>query len=187
MDSLLERSLKQAPVIRRGKYRYFIHPLTDSIPPIDADLMKHTCERIVKAADLDADCIVTLEAMGIHISAVVSQMSSVPVNIVRKRPYSLPGEEVLDQRTGYGGAKMYLNSVQEGDRVCVVDAVVSTGGTLVALIDALRRRGAEITDIVCVIGRGDGAQRVFDETGLKVKTLVDLEVKEDVEVVSSNY
>ncbi|MFH1054821.1 MAG: hypoxanthine/guanine phosphoribosyltransferase [Candidatus Altiarchaeota archaeon] len=180
---LLRRSLEDAKVIRRGEYRYFVHPLTDSIPPIRPELMKEVCDSVIRHADLDVDYIVTMEAMGIHICAVVSQLTGLPFNIIRKRQYGLPGEIVLDQTTSYSKGSMYINSVKRGDVVTIVDAVVSTGGTLVAVIKALQSAGLLIKDVVCVIERGDGVREVEEETGFKVKTLVKIEVGEKVRVL----
>ncbi len=182
---LLKKTMEDAPVIERKGYRYFVHPLTDSIPPIRPEIVKEVCEYIMEHADLDVDYIVTMEAMGIHVSAVLSQMTGRPFYIVRKRRYGLPGEVVVDQRTGYGKGSMYINSAKEGDVVTIVDAVVSTGGTLTAVVDGLRRAGAEVKDIVCVIERGDGVEKVKAATGLDVKTLIKIEVGENVEVVNT--
>ena len=176
---LLVESLRKAPVIERGKYRYFIHPLTDSIPPLEPELLKEVCDAIVEAADLDVNYIVTMEAMGIHIGALTSQMTGLPLNIIRKRQYGMPGEMVLNQTTGYSKGSMYLNNVKKGDVVTIIDAVISTGGTLIATINALKSGGALIKDIVCVIERGDGVSEVKDATGFEAKTLVKIEVDDN--------
>lgn len=185
MLKLLKKSLRNAQVMQRGEYRYFIHPLTDSIPRIKPELMKEVCEAITSVADTDVDCILTMEAMGIHIAAVLSQMTGLPFYIVRKRSYELPGEIILDQSTGYSKGNMYINSIKKGDRILVVDAVVSTGGTLVAVLGALNKIGAEVRDVVCVIERGDGVSVVKEKTGFNVKTLVKIEVDDKVRVLDS--
>ncbi len=172
----LVSSLEKAPTLKRGDYTYFVHPLTDSIPPIEPELLHEVCSAIKDTSNLDVDYILTMEAMGIHISAVLSQMTNLPFYIVRKRQYWLPGEVVLDQSTGYSKGKMFINFVKKGDRVLVVDAVISTGGTLVAVLNALKKIGAEVTDVVCVIERGEGSQAVKAATGFDVKTLVKIDV-----------
>lgn len=175
---LLEESLRKALVVRRGEYNYFIHPLTDTIPPLEPNLLSEICDGILKEAATDVDVIVTMEAMGIHIAAVLSQKTGIPFNVIRKRQYWLPGEIMLDQQTGYGKAKMYINGIKKGDRVLLVDAVVSTGGTLIAAIGGLRKAGAVIKDVVCVIEKGDGRRVVAKSTGVEVKTLARIEVSE---------
>ncbi|MFH1789243.1 MAG: hypoxanthine/guanine phosphoribosyltransferase [Candidatus Altiarchaeota archaeon] len=179
MDNLkkLEDSLLSAPVVRRGEYEYFIHPLTDGIPPLTPGLLTEVCGRIQDVVNPGAEKILTMEAMGIHFAAVLSVETGMPLNIVRKRQYWLPGEVVLDQATGYSKGKLYINAVNAGDRLLVVDAVISTGGTLTAVLNALKKIGAEVVDVVCVIERGDGVAKVKKETGFDVKTLVKIEVR----------
>ncbi len=63
-----------------------------------------------------------------------------------------------------------------------MDDVISTGGTLIAIIKALEKAGAEIKDIVCIIDRGEGKKEVEEKTGYKIKTLVKIDV-EDGKVV----
>jgi len=76
---------------------------------------------------------------------------------------------------------MYVNDVYEGDRVLVLDDVLSTGGTLAALTGALEDIGADICDIVCVIKKDDGKNKLA-EAGYDAKTLINV-VVEDGEVV----
>ena len=60
----------------------------------------------------------------------------------------------------------------------VVDDVISTGGTLLAVLQSLRMAGATVKDIVVVVRRGDGVEKL-KEQGYAVKTMVNVEVGED--------
>lgn len=184
---ILKKSLIESPIIERGNYRYFIHPITDGIPRLYPDLLREIARSVIICADTDVDAIVTMEAMGIHISTVLSEMTDIPVNIVRKKKYNLPGEVVIHQKTGYSKGEMYLNSINRGDRILIFDAVISTGGTMCAVIDALNQRGAVIKDAVAVIERGDGVARVFEQTGIRVKTIIKVDVEEGVKIKSDIF
>lgn len=174
---VLRDSFRTAPIVKRGAYHYFVHPLTDSIPPVEPDLVAEVCHAIQAVADFsDADLILTIEAMGIHLGAVLSQQTRLPFYIVRKRQYWLPGEIVVDQSTGYSKGKLYINGIQPGTKVVVVDAVISTGGTYVGVLNALKEHGIEVADVVAVIERGDGVAEVKEKTGFDVKTLVKIDV-----------
>ena len=72
---------------------------------------------------------------------------------------------------------MYLNGVYKGDRVIIIDDVVSTGGTMKALLSALEIAGAEIKDVCIVIQRGN------PDIGRPYKSLVKIEVDDRVHVV----
>ena len=177
LDSL-KASLQQATIVKRGEYSYFQHPLTDGAPAIDPNLLRDICVRIIQTTNLDVDLILTMEAMGIHIATMLSALTNIPFNIIRKKPCYLPREVIIDQSTGYGKGKMYLNSIQKGQKILIIDAVISTGGTLIGVLDALQKIGATVSDIICVIERGDGKKQVKKHTGFDVKTLITLQVND---------
>ncbi|MCX6674435.1 MAG: hypoxanthine/guanine phosphoribosyltransferase, partial [Methanothrix sp.] len=170
-------SLLEAPVFKRGEYNYFIHPITDGVPEVRPELIREVTGHIVRIADLEVDKIVTVEAMGIPIGIGLSIISDIPLVIIRKRKYGLPGEIEVSQVTGYSKSQLFLNGINKGDRVIVVDDVISTGGTLLATLQSLKVAGAVVKDVVVVIRRGNGVERLRAE-GYVVKTMVDVEVGE---------
>jgi adenine phosphoribosyltransferase len=177
----LRRSLRDAPVVERDGYHYFVHPVSDGIPSVDPALLREIAVEIARVASTDVDRIVTPAAMGIHLSTAVSLVTDLPVSVVRKREYGLDGEVSLRQRTGYSEADMFINGVDPGERVLVIDDVLSTGGTLAAVLDTLDDMGVEVVDAVAVIRKVDGGDRI-NESDHEVTTLVDVEVV-DGEVV----
>ncbi|WP_456472308.1 hypoxanthine/guanine phosphoribosyltransferase [Methanocaldococcus sp.] len=173
----LEESLKNCPVVKRGEYDYFVHPITDGIPLVEPDLLREVACRIIKIGNFEgANKIVTAEAMGIHLATTLSLYTDIPFVIMRKRSYGLEGEIPVFQKTGYSKGQLYLNGIKKGDRVIIIDDVISTGGTMIAIIEALKRAGAEIQDIICVVERGRGKEIVERKTGYKIKTLVKVDV-----------
>ena len=177
LDKLVE-SLETCPIVRRGEYNYFIHPITDGVPIVDPALLREVCTAMIKVLDLTGvEKIVVVEAMGIHIGSVLSTMTDIPMTIMRKREYKLPCEIAVHQTTGYSKGELYLNGVYKGDRVVIIDDVISTGGTMKALLQALEIAGAEIVDICIAIQRGD------PDIGRPYKSLVKIEVTEKVHIV----
>jgi adenine phosphoribosyltransferase len=177
LDRLVE-SLETCPMVKRGEYNYFIHPITDGVPIVDPALLRDVCSAMIKVLDLNnIDKIVVVEAMGIHIGAVLSVMTDIPMTVMRKREYKLPCEVPVHQKTGYSKGELYLNGVYKGDRVVIIDDVVSTGGTMRALLAALEIAGAEVKDVCIVIQRGD------PDIGRPYKSLVKINVTDRVHVV----
>jgi adenine phosphoribosyltransferase len=165
-------------MIKRGDYNYFIHPITDGVPVVDPALLREVCCAMVKMLDLNnIDKIVVVEAMGIHIGSVLSTMTDIPMTIMRKREYRLPGEIAVHQATGYSKGELYLNGITKGDRVVIIDDVISTGGTMRALLQALEIAGADVVDVCIAIQRGDPS------IGRPYKSLVKINVTEKVHVV----
>ncbi len=175
MLKILKESLKNAPIVKRGEYNYFIHPISDGVPLVRPELLREVIACVVKIADLDVDKIVTIEAMGLPLGSALSQITDIPFIIVRKRKYDLPGEIAVHQTTGYSKGELYLNGINKGDRVLIIDDVISTGGTSRAVIKALEKAGAEIKDIIVIIERGDG-KKIIEDMGYEVKTLVKIDV-----------
>ncbi|HET7324911.1 MAG TPA: hypoxanthine/guanine phosphoribosyltransferase [Halococcus sp.] len=172
----LEESLLDAPVIEKEGYHYFVHPISDGVPMLEPELLREIVIKIIRKADLDVDKIVTPAAMGIHISTAVSLMTDIPLVVVRKRQYGLEGEVALSQVTGYSENEMFVNDVDAGDRVLLLDDVLSTGGTLRGITGALEEIGAEIADIVAVIKK-DGGGNDLDDSEYNVKTLINVTVE----------
>ncbi|MDV0446893.1 Adenine phosphoribosyltransferase [Methanosarcinaceae archaeon Ag5] len=181
----LKKSLVEAPVIQKesdGKiYNYFVHPISDGIPSIHADILDEISDFIIRSEGglSGVDAVLTVESMGIPIAIPVTMKTGVPTCIVRKRKYGLPGEVELSQSTGYSKGQLFLNGLKKGDRVLVVDDVISTGGTLLALLNCLNRMGVTVAGVYCVIGRGSGPEIILKETGHKVTVLVDIDVTKD--------
>jgi adenine phosphoribosyltransferase len=173
----LKRSLLEAPIYKRGDYNYFIHPITDGVPEVRPDLIREVVTHIIRTANLDVDKIVTIEAMGIHIGTALSLFTDIPLVIIRKRKYGLPGEIEVSQVTGYSKGELYLNGISPGDRVIVVDDVVSSGGTALATLEALKAAGAEVVDLVAVIERGKGVERLKSH-GYTIKTMLRVDADE---------
>lgn len=182
---LLKEALENAIVVKMGKYEYFVNPTQGVAPPLRPELLKEIAQRIVELADFNVDRIVTIEAMGIHVSALVATMTKVPIIIVRKKKFNLPGEIEVEVKKSYRKIagketvqKFYINSVRRGDRVIIIDDVMSTGGTVSGVIQGLKKVGVIVKDVIIVMNRGRGPERVKRETGLDVKTLADVEIKD---------
>ncbi|MCL7415507.1 MAG: hypoxanthine/guanine phosphoribosyltransferase [ANME-2 cluster archaeon] len=178
MQGLLEESLRAAPLVKRGEYNYFIHPITDGVPYLEPELLNDVTDRIMAVLDLDFDKILTIEAMGIHIGTALALRTGKPLSIIRKRPYNLPNEVKVDQSTGYSKGELFLNGISRGERLVIIDDVISTGGTLKAVWTAVMSVGADIVDTVVVIERGEGA-KLLQSAGLSLKTLVKIDVNAD--------
>ena len=173
----LKASLREAPIVEKEGYHYFVHPISDGVPMLRPELLREIVIRIIRKAKLeDVDKIVAPEAMGIHISTAVSLMTDIPLVVVRKRQYGLDGEVSLSKETGYEATDLYINDVDAGDRVLVLDDVLSTGGTLSALLPALEEDiGAEVVDTVIVIKKVGGENKL-DDTDYQPKTLINVRV-----------
>jgi len=176
---ILRKSLKKAPIVMRGNYPYFIHPLTDGIPEIEPSLLKDAVNEVIKRIDVDSfNKILTVEAMGLPIGVALSLALNKPLTVVRKRPYGLDGEVEVLQKTGYSTGKLYINSVVPEDRLLIVDDVLSTGGTILAVVEGIRKIGAKIADIVVVVNKNKNIEDIEKKIGMKIKSVVNIEIED---------
>ena len=173
----LRESLHEVPIIDKGGYYYLVHPISNGVPMLEPELLREVVVGVIRRADLDVDKIVAPEAMGIHIATALTLQTDVPLVVVRKREYGLDGEVGIHKTTAYSESEMFINDIEAGDRLLIVDDFLSTGGTLRAICDALDDIGAEIADIVVVL-RKVGAS-ALDDSPHEVKSLLDVTVEED--------
>ena len=174
----LRESLKNAPVIWKGDYPYFIHPITDGVPRLDPKVLQAVTDLCQKAIDWKGvDLILGIEAMGLPLTAPLSVQTGIPLIIARKRSYGLDGEVTIGQETGYSKGEMYLNDMKPGEKVVIVDDVLSTGGTLKAVLEGVRRTGAIVTHIIAVVEKGPGLKLLQSEyPEVIIESLVRLEM-----------
>ncbi|EMA19236.1 hypoxanthine/guanine phosphoribosyltransferase [Haloarcula argentinensis] len=170
----LRESLHEAPIIDKDGYSYLVHPLSNGVPMLEPELLREVVVGVTRAADLDVDKIVAPEAMGIHIATALSLQTDIPLVVIRKRSYGLDDEVPLHKTTGYSESEMFINDIEAGDDLLIVDDLLSTGGTMAAICEALDDIGADISDIVVVFRKqGDSA---LDDTDYDVTSLLDISV-----------
>ena len=154
---ILKASLSNAPVIWKGEYPYFIHPITDGVPRLNPNVLEAITDLAVDSIEWNnVDLILGIEAMGLPLVAPVSIKTKIPMVVARKRQYELEGEITIDQATGYSKGSMYLNDLKEGERVAIIDDVLSTGGTIKSVIDGVINSGAKVTNVLIVVEKGPG-------------------------------
>ena len=181
---LLKDSVVKAPVVWKEGYPYFVHPLSDGVPRQSAELLSAARDLISEGVDWESvDIILGIEAMGIPLAAALCLSSGKPLVIGRKRQYGLPGEVSIDQSTGYSKGEIFLNDIEKGARVLIVDDVVSTGGTLHPVLKAVEESGAVVQDCWIVFEKGEGMNNIRSSGNWPLNSLVRIEMQGDKIVV----
>ena len=172
----VKKSLKKSPIVKKGDYDYFVNPISDGVPAMEPDMLDELTESIMKHVDLNVDKIVGVEAMGIHLATALSLKTNIPFVIIRKRQYNLEGEYEIFQKTGYGSSKLYINDIRANEKIILIDDVVSTGGTLISILNALKELKIDIKTAVAVIEKGEGKELVEKETNIPILTIIKLNI-----------
>ena len=181
----IRQDLRKATIVRipskQGYYEYVVNPLSSGVPEIPTEALWGCAFEVARVANVKAsNKIITPEAMGIQIATALSLVTGIPMLVIRKKSYMLPGEIKIVKRTGYAEEVMYANGLNPGDTALLVDSIIATGGTYIAIIKELVSHGIVLADAVAVIERVElgGVERVEKDTGVKVKTLIRLRLEQ---------
>lgn len=170
----LKAGIVGSPVIDVNGYPYLVHPVTDGIPMMEPDVLDEIIDWMVSACSFECDRIVAAESMGIPLAVPLSLRLRIPYTIVRKRSYGIGGEIPVSYKTGYSDRKMYINGLREGDEVVIVDDILSTGGTLSALVGAMEENGISVKDILVVLNKGSAREELSRRLGIEIKRMLDI-------------
>jgi adenine phosphoribosyltransferase len=166
-------SLQTSPIIKKRGYSYIVHPILDGIPYIQPAMLKEILEEMKKFIEKfdQIDRIVTVEAMGIVLATALSLELNIPFTIIRKRQYTLPDEMAIEQVTGYSESTLYVNGLNERENVLIVDDLISTGGTLRAVVFALKKKEVNVRGIVVAVDKGDCLDTIGKTNDIKIFSL----------------
>ncbi|HEU0074854.1 MAG TPA: phosphoribosyltransferase family protein [Dehalococcoidia bacterium] len=168
---------QHAGVVFSGRFETTVNELTDQLPALRPEIMAEAADEILRIGDFDCDKLLVEEEKGAALGGVVALKAGLPLAMARRYNYDIPSFKV-PLESEYIEGHLYVNGIQPGDRVIVIDDTISTGGTLIALLRAVRELGAVIHDVVALVEKVDnhGVERVLKETGITVKTLLKIQI-----------
>jgi len=122
---------------RKSKY-YFDKYLFETQP----DLLREIGRRLAAHVGENVDRIAGPELGAVALAAAASLESGKPFVIVRN-----------SKKADYGTGKLIEGRLDEGERVVLVEDIVTSGGQAVEAVKTLRAAGAEVIKAVVVIDR----------------------------------
>lgn len=173
VQNMLKEMISNASVVRLGDYKYLAIPITNGIN-LEPSVISKVADDMLKKTNGKFDKILVPESPAVPIATVMSLKAKRPLVIARKLQLNLADEIVAPYKTGFEKGVYYVNGITNSDQVLLFDDVVSTGGTMTALIQALVKAKVKIQDVVAVIDRNDGSKIVEHATGYKVKSLIQI-------------
>jgi adenine phosphoribosyltransferase len=179
--------LRKLQVINKNGYKYIILPFDFESDPEEIRILANALQKeIKKSVNMnDVNKILTIESKGIALSTITALNFKKKLNIVRKRKYDLPNEIEVIKNTGYEQSKVYINNISKGDKIIIVDDLISTGGTLDVVIEALLKVNCEIKGIFIIFDKIDngGSKKIMETycNKLKIpfKTLIRFQIEND--------
>ncbi|MEM7225411.1 MAG: orotate phosphoribosyltransferase [Pseudomonadota bacterium] len=80
---------------------------------------------------------------------------------------------VRKQKKDHGAEQQVDGYLAEGDEVMVIDDVVTTGGSTLQAVHAIRARGASVTKALTIVDRLEGARENLAAEGIELIALYD--------------
>jgi orotate phosphoribosyltransferase len=132
------------------KYRFETHP------PLLRELGQRIAARALDVNGERADRLAGPELGAVALAAAASLASGLPFLIVRK------------EAKEYGTENRLEGPFSAGERVCLVEDVITTGGAAVSAIKALREVGLECRHAICVVDREEGGADALARHGVRL-------------------
>ena len=132
------------------KYRFEADPV----------LLKDIAAAMVPLLPGDAQLLGGLELGGIPLATMVSQLAGRPARFIRKEAKT------------YGTLRIAEGGDLEGFKVCLIEDVITSGGAVIDATNALRKEGAVVDTVVCVIDRQGGGAEALADAGLSLEPLL---------------
>ncbi|MFX1508532.1 MAG: phosphoribosyltransferase family protein [Promethearchaeota archaeon] len=177
---MLKSALDRKPLFQVNNYNFILNPLTEQVPATTPQLLEEAAKALTDYMTIDEyDKLITEEDKGAILVAATSLISRLPFGMARWYPNQLADQvssifscEYISKRT------LYICGINPGDRVCIIDDIISTGGTLIGMIKALQDLRAKIIDIIVIAEKIEyhGVKRVYKETGFHVQSIVKISV-----------
>jgi len=165
-DDELKLALREAAylegdfVLRSGKRsRYYLDKYRFETRP---DILAALGERIARAVaefEPETSRLAGPELGAVALAAAGSLASGLPFIIVRK------------QAKEYGTSKRLEGVYDEGDCVCLVEDVVTSGGALLEAVEALREAGLTVRTAVCVVDREEGGADALARRAVRLRPI----------------
>lgn len=137
--------------------------LTISYPKVRKTIAAGLAE-LIKENFPETEVVAGTATAGIPHAAWVSEILDLPMVYVRSKPKD------------HGRGNQTEGKLREGQKVVVVEDIISTGGSSITAVEALRREGAEVLGVVSVYSYMlPRAQENFDQVGVPYKSLSNFE------------
>lgn len=150
-------------VLRSGKRsKYYLDKyLFETDPAVLRGIVSElaTLMRQQLAEGGDFERLAAPELGGVVLGAGVSLELGLPLLLVRKKSKE------------YGTSKQIEGRYVPGERVAIVEDIVTSGGAAIQAAEALREAGLEVRDLYCVVDRQEGGAEAAAEARLTLRPL----------------
>ncbi len=72
----------------------------------------------------------------------------------------------------HGMGRRIEGSFERGARVVVIEDSITTGGSALSAIEAVRAEGGQVLGVLAVVDRGEGGREAIEKAGVEVRAMV---------------
>lgn len=149
---------------------YCDNRLTMSFPEI-RDLIAESFAAVIRESYPGTEVIAGTATAGIPHAAFVSQKLGLPMAYIR------------DKAKGHGKENQIEGLIKPGQKVIVIEDLISTGGSSIKAAEAVRESGAEVLAVLAIFSyQLDKAVQGFEAAGIPLQTLSNYSALIDVAV-----
>jgi orotate phosphoribosyltransferase len=128
-------------------------------PQVLAEIADHMATRMTERG-LAVDRIAGVVLGSIPLAVALSLRTGIPFVMVRK------------ERKEHGTGKQIEGALRAGEKVLVVEDVVTSAGSSMEAIGILRAAGAQVTTVLTVIDRQEGGAERLEDMGVRLEALL---------------
>jgi orotate phosphoribosyltransferase len=144
-------------LLRSGRRsKYYLDKYRFETRPELLEALGARIAHVVAREEQDAVLLAGPELGAVALAAAASISSRLPFLIVRK------------EAKEYGTANRLEGVHEPGQRVCLVEDVVTSGGAAIDAIEALREAGLDVRVAVCVVDREEGGTEELARIGVRL-------------------
>ena len=166
--SELSEALKSCGALQFGEFSlasgaksdYYIDIKKASTNPEVLRLIARLMAQKMRDEGIQADRIAGVVLGSVPLATALALETGIPYVMIRK------------EKKDHGTGKLIEGDLNAGDRVLVVEDVITTAGSSIKAIGTLREAGAEVKYVISVIDREGGGAENLAEAGVDFRPLV---------------
>jgi orotate phosphoribosyltransferase len=168
-------------LLRKKSFRYSPESLfkltsgRESPYYVDCRPVTHSAEGLVLIGEVIFESIKDLEVQAVggltmgadplaHAVALISYQQGQPINAFSVRKF----------HKNYGARGRLVGPVQPGERVVVLEDVVTTGGSVLEAVNAAREFGLEVVQVIILVDREEGGRQAVEKQVSQVQPVFTL-------------
>ncbi|WP_226022339.1 orotate phosphoribosyltransferase [Halomicrobium salinisoli] len=167
-DEELIAALRDADAVEYGEFELSHGGTSDYY--VDKYVFETNPDCLALIAEAFAETLAELGEDGTKLAGVA--LGAVPLVAVTSVETGTPYVIARKQQKEYGTANLIEGDLVEGEEVVILEDIATTGQSAVDAAEALREAGAEVSRVLVVVDREEGAVENLADHGLELSSLV---------------